>query len=423
MAKSPATSLLGAIIEARITALGGLGDGISSYNEKPLFVAKSCVGDKLRLRIIHENHEGLTAAMEAILEPGPERRLPPCPYFSACGGCTLQQLEESSYHAFKTSLLHNALSRAGFAAHEARMLFLPAATRRRVEFKTHFPNGQLQLAFYEPRSRNPVAIENCLVLEPALQALMLPLQTALRRLTFQQYIRAINLTLADSGIDLLLQVSALTPKPDRELAPLLEEVQLARASLKVNDGPAIPAAERFPVTMHFGNTDVPLPPEAFLQASAAGQHALTEAVLAHIPAQGRVVDLFCGLGTYTFPLLFRQSVHAVELDAAMVAALTKTQYPGLSAATRDLFKDPLRPDELSAFSAAVMNPPRAGAKAQVQAIASSALRHVVMVSCNPSSFTRDAQLLKQAGFSLTFAKGIDQFVYNPHLEIVAAFTR
>ena len=265
---------LGSIVEARITSLGGLGDGVAEHGGKPLFISKACVGDRLRVRITHHHHEGNTGVIETLLEPGPDRQPAPCPYFERCGGCSLQQMRETEYRMFKTTMLRAAITRAGYNADNAETVFLPPATRRRVEFKTHFPEGQLQLAFYEPRSRTPVSIATCLILHPELEALMLPLQHGLRQLNFQQCIHAVSLTRADSGIDLVLHVSAVTPKPQLVLAPLLESLNLARASLCVNDAPAVVTTQRAPVTMRFGDVDIPLPPDAFLQAASEGQQML-----------------------------------------------------------------------------------------------------------------------------------------------------
>src|SRR5690606_13766542 len=95
----------------------------------------------------------------------------------------------------------------------------------------------------------------------------------------------------------------------------------------------------------------------------------------------------------------------------------------VSTEKRDLFRQPLNPAELNRFQACVINPPRAGAKAQAEALAKSAVGVVAMVSCNPATWSRDARTLKNAGFSLASVDVIDQFVWSPHLEIVSVFTK
>ena len=136
-----------------------------------------------------------------------------------------------------------------------------------------------------------------------------------------------------------------------------------------------------------------------------------------------VVDLFCGIGTYSFCLSESTKVHAVEGDADMIAAIRRHATPSLSVEQRDLFKNPLTAKELARFDAAIINPPRIGAKAQTEQLAQSDIGTICMVSCNPASFARDAKILGSAGFTLAQAQGIDQFVYSPHLEITGVFTR
>src|SRR5690606_18143551 len=90
---------------------------------------------------------------------------------------------------------------------------------------------------------------------------------------------------------------------------------------------------------------------------------------------------------------------------------------------RDLFKHPLSPDELGAFDAVVIDPPRAGAKAQVAELAKSNTKQVIYVSCNGSTFVQDAKVLVAGGYKLKSVQPVDQFVWSKHLEIVAEFGR
>jgi tRNA/tmRNA/rRNA uracil-C5-methylase (TrmA/RlmC/RlmD family) len=172
--------------------------------------------------------------------------------------------------------------------------------------------------------------------------------------------------------------------------------------------------------------DVPLPAGAFLQAAAEGQQVLTDFVLTHTKGAQKIADLFCGIGTYSLPASRHASVAAFELEGASVATLRETAKKNalkLTATARDLFKNPLAIKELAGFDAVILNPPRAGAKTQTEAIAASTVKKLVMISCNPASFARDAKTLKSAGFTLSHALGLDQFVWSPHLEICAAFER
>jgi len=88
---------------------------------------------------------------------------------------------------------------------------------------------------------------------------------------------------------------------------------------------------------------------------------------------------------------------------------------------RDLFRRPLLLDELNKFEAAVIDPPRAGAEAQVTMLAKSTIKTLAYVSCNPVSFARDAKILTDAGYSLEAVTPVDQFRWSYHVELVGAF--
>jgi len=410
-----------------VESLGGLGDGIASYNGKPLFIPKSCAGDRLEVRIVHENHNGLQGVIERIISPGPERRDAPCPYFDRCGGCSLQQLVPVAYREFKTRMLHSALARAGFPSPDAQVVFLPAATRRRVEFKVSHEAGNIALSFHAPRSHTAIAIDQCLVLRPELQAMIAPVNRALSSYKAAKYLYAVSLTAADSGIDMLLTFKGCDIASLPPLDRIASELNLARICVRIAETQPIVAVQSTSVDMQLGDFLVPLPPDAFLQATREGQEQLTTAALKAAEGATSVIDLFCGIGTYSFPLSAQSAVHAIEGEAVMVAAIQKAAQKygirSLTAEARDLFKHPFTVQELARFDAAVINPPRTGAKAQTEALAQSAISSVAMISCNPATFARDAQILAAGGFSLVSAQGIDQFVWNQHLEIAALFRR
>ena len=138
----------------------------------------------------------------------------------------------------------------------------------------------------------------------------------------------------------------------------------------------------------------------------------------------RVADLFAGCGTFSLPLAEHADVHAVEGNGAMLTALDKgwRMAEGLKRVTteaRDLFRRPLMPDELARFDAVVIDPPRAGAEAQVSELAKSRIPVIAFVSCNPVTFARDARLLVDAGWRLDWVQVVDQFRWSPHVELVA----
>ena len=112
-------------------------------------------------------------------------------------------------------------------------------------------------------------------------------------------------------------------------------------------------------------------------------------------------------------------------DASQVAckaAAGAAQLP-IFASHRDLFRNPLMVDELDKFSAVLLDPPRAGARDQIERLAESQVAKIVYLSCNPSSWSRDARTLLDAGYRLAELRPIGQFRWSTHVELASLFTR
>jgi 23S rRNA (uracil1939-C5)-methyltransferase len=180
-----------------------------------------------------------------------------------------------------------------------------------------------------------------------------------------------------------------------------------------------------PPYQQFGAATVVPPPGAFLQATATGQEALLAGVKEALGDATHLVDLFAGCGTFALPMAEQARVLAVESDVTMLRALDKgwRQAQGLKHVTheaRDLFRNPLLREELSRFDGAVIDPPRAGAEAQVAELARARVPRIAHVSCNPITFARDCARLVAAGYRLDWLQVVDQFRWSTHVELVAA---
>jgi 23S rRNA (uracil1939-C5)-methyltransferase len=338
----------------------------------------------------------------------------------------LQHLKPEDYRAFKTEGLHIALRKAGYNDATGEVHFLDAATRRRAEFKVMKAHKQVSLAYAMPRSHQLTPISECLILSSALQQRLAPLQKSMNNLSGVRP-ESVSLTEANNGaIDILMHYGTAAPLSVAQAETLMTEVGAARVSVEVNRRITV-LCKSAEVEVTCGKFAIALPPDAFLQAAAEGQAFLTEKVLTAMAGKKQILDLFAGIGIYSFALAANASVTAAEGDKTMVMALNAAaKRHGVAqvlAEPRDLFTHPYTRNELKRYDAVVINPPRAGAAAQVAELAKSGISSVVMVSCNPATFSRDARVLKGAGFKLHSAHGLDQFVYSAHLEIVAHFTR
>ncbi|HZU90992.1 MAG TPA: class I SAM-dependent RNA methyltransferase [Stellaceae bacterium] len=428
-------------VELVVERIGAHGDGIAHYAGEPVFLPFTAPGDRVRARLGLRRGGGHEGRVLALLSPGPGRARPPCPHFSRCGGCALQHLDADAYRRAKRAALATALARIGVDPETIEPLRTVPPGRRRARLglvRPRDPQLPVRIGFRERFRHELVDLRQCPVLEEGLLALVEPLRHYARDLLPPGGMAEALLTRTDSGVDLLFEAAAPPGIEALEtLAGLAAERDLARAVWRCS-GVEIPVVERRPVRLLLSGVAVRVPPGAFLQASAAAEAILVEEVVGGVGVARPALDLFAGLGAFAFALrrggpqprasMARAGtprVHAVEGDRSAAAALAAAA-AGVSDVTverRDLARDPLRPDELARYAAAVFDPPRAGALAQAEALAASSLAAIVAVSCNPATFARDASRLLAGGFRPVRIVPIDQFVWTPHLEIAALFRR
>jgi len=358
--------------------------------------------------------------------PGPHRQTPPCEHFSSCGGCQLQHVDEEALGAFVHDRVVHAARAQGLEAREVLPVHLsPPGSRRRAALHGLRTAGGAVLGFRAAGSHRIVDLSACPVLHPALARLIGPLRAFLAAWGPREMV-GIDLALGDQGVDVALGPLALEGLEATEAAlAFAREQGLARLACDQGFG-AETLWEPEPVTITLSGTPVSLPPGAFLQATADAEARMVGDAAQWLAGAGTIVDLFAGLGTFAFGLAGRARVLAVEADrAAHLACKAAGARAGgrVLALHRDLFRNPLRPEELQRFDAVLLDPPRAGARAQVAELAASRVERIVYVSCNPSSWARDAAVLAAAGYRLARLRPVGQFRWSTHVELVSLFQR
>jgi 23S rRNA (uracil1939-C5)-methyltransferase len=280
------------------------------------------------------------------------------------------------------------------------------------------------VGFMRARSHEIVQLDDCPILSPTL-ATALPVARAVAQI-LSQLAKPLDIVVTASmeGLDVDFRgPGKLSFEIAQALVGLAGKLDLARLS---NHGEVV--IERRPPLIQMSKARVAPPPGGFLQATELGEATLARLVMEGIGKAKKVADLFAGSGTFTMRLAEQAEVHAVESDAAALAALERGAHhtQGLRTVTterRDLFRRSLLPTELNRFDAVVMDPPRAGAEAQARDLAASSVGRVVSVSCNAQTFARDAKILIDGGYELRGVTPVDQFRHSAHVELVGSFER
>lgn len=356
----------------------------------------------------------------------PERRLAPlCPHVSACGGCSVQHMNDDLYARWKATLLAMPLAQRGIVVDPEPMLSVPVGSRRRATFAGRWDQGELALGFHGARTHTIEPIVACAVLRPEIVAALPLLGRIAAHVSPSNATPRVHVLACDNGFDVSIELGV--PRAGgRDQATLAQWARQARVARLTVDGQPVLMLEK-PVIRIAGVTVAP-PPGAFLQAAIETEALLGALVASGIGKARRVADLFSGLGTLSLGLATKARVLTVDSDADLLAALgtAVANVQGLKPVDRlrrDLMRDPLAPKELEAFDAVVLDPPRAGAAAQCQALVKSKVRRVVMVSCNPATLARDLRVLIDGGFRLDGITPVDQFLFTAHLEAVAVLSR
>ena len=402
-----------------INELGFLGDGVAVHAGERLIVPLALPGETWRVRRRGKRVEPL-----ACLAADPRRQAPVCPHFGDCGGCALQHLPEGAEDALKVRRIEGALAARGLAVPGPIPLHQsPLGSRRRL--RLGFTRDG-QLGFRRRADSAIVAVAVCPIARPELVALFAPLGHLLRRLQVARQTAQrggeVTLTALDAGAEVVLHLGAELELADREaLAAFAEAQDLVRLAVSVGAATPEPVAERKPPVLTIAGQQVALPPAAFLQATREGEGALQAFTAGHLAGARKVVDLFAGVGTLGRALLAAGTfVRAFEAVPELVAA---ARHPQIEATRRDLSAAPLQPDELRRTDAVILDPPRAGALAQSEALAASDVPRLVYASCEPASFARDAAVLVAGGYRLAALEAVDQFRFAPEIELAAGFVR
>lgn len=395
-------------ITTTIISLGHKGEGVAEIDGKKVFVPLALPGETVEIEA-----DGDRGTLLGVVTPAANRVEPFCPHFGACGGCQLQHMDRPSYEAFKISLVETPLHFAGIDQKVARFVDAAGDGRRRATLHARKEGaGYMRL-----RSHQVHDLDTCPILVPGLAK-----APDIARAVMQSVGEAdVSFTASLSGLDVAIRTEKKQARMDR-VAPLVGRFKLARLAL---NGEMVLQAQ--PPIVEMGKARVEPPIGSFLQATATAEAVLAEYVINAVGKAKTVADLFCGVGPFALRLAETRPVAAFDSDKPGIAALDKARrftkgLREITAKARDLFRDPLTQFELD-YDAVVLDPPRAGAEAQVRELAKSKVRTVVMIACDARTFARDAAILVAGGYAMSDLVAVDQFTQSTHVEIAATFQR
>ncbi len=418
-------------IRLDIHEIGARGDGIAELDGRRYFVPFTLPGETVDAEPRDKRGEGIAADLLEVLAPSRHREAPPCAHFKVCGGCALQHWRRDAYTAWKVELIVRALAQRGVEAprFEPPLVGAPGE-RRRTDFVLRRQGRRVVAGFHERASAEIVDVGTCVVARPGLSALLEPLRASLASVLPEGGAADAMVNETASGLDLLIRPHRrldLSLERREALVALAESADLARLCWGDRASAEPVVVRRTPLLIFgeaTGEVRIEPPPGAFLQATQRAELAMRAMVGAWTGEAPRLADLFAGLGALSLGRAGKLALFESDRQAvAAVAAAARRLGGKVTAERRDLFRNPLTAAELDAFDAVLLDPPRAGAAAQSAELARAKVPRVVYGSCDPGSFARDARTLQDGGYRLEKLLPVDQFLWSPHIELIALFAR
>ena len=418
--------------EVFITELAGEYEGICLINNEKIYVPYALKGEKILGEIYFRRGKQKALKIVKILEPSSERIEPFCPKFTLCGGCSLQHIQEQNYRKLKTKQLQKALVDLEIPYEASFSYWGKQHERRRLSLSYKKFKDSLLLGFFRHRSSSIEHIDSCPLITDTLNALIEPLRAFLTTICQNRQSGFVHLTQLDNTIDLSWSPARFKSK---DLTPdLICQWNNFAATHKI--GRVTRAGKdligsRLSPELHWLEKPIHFPPASFLQPSVPSERYMIQKMLEYIKQINfepkAFYDLFCGLGTFSLPLLEvkgKKPLKSFDCDGPAHKILKEYAKgrKNWEVEQRDLFSDPYH--DFLPESLVVLDPPRAGARDQIQAlIQSTGKMALVMISCDEQTMARDIARLTQENFELIELTGIDQFPWTTHIESMAFLQR
>lgn len=327
------------ILDLTIEKLNHEGLGVSHYNNIPIIIDNALPGEVIKIKITEIFREYAVTKNLEIITSSQFRAIPPCKYFFKCGGCRLQHF--ALYDEYKLSMISDALKDMVFKDVIHSIIKIPHNSRRRANFKVK----DYKLNFNKMKSNETVAISNCLLLDNQINDLIVPINDLLKKIRLN--VTALNITSSDTGIELLFFCDK---NLDLEHCSILSnfaiKFDIARIAWQIKKASPYSIIQRKPVQIVFNNIAIDLPINSFLQVSKQSSILMSEIILSHLD-DSKILELYCGCGSFTIPMSLKASVYAVEGNDlainSLISAAKKYKLP-IKTLVQDLYQNPVSYD-------------------------------------------------------------------------------
>ncbi len=412
------------------------GKGVARIDGKVYFVADAVPGDVLEAKTTSDSGRYGEAEILELLTPSPMRKKPLCAVATSCGGCQWMGIDYAQQLDWKQSFISSALTRIGKldAGLSVEMIAAPSAYhyRNRVLLRLHLSEGgALSLGYFKRSTRELVPIDACAIAAPAINDFIQALHAA----SWEQL----------PGLKLRLECQEIPATSSGNLVVTLYPGDGPRSGVEafaerlakfsqvhwVGLATAMEAAPSVLFDQDLERSFLTVPGQ-FQQVNLDLNRTLRRLVLDHVQATlpERILDVCCGSGNLSLPLAdgvryiegiesSKKAIHIARQNAE-ANLLSNVRYLA-GDAEKHLWKCDRGQEP---FDLVILDPPRQGLYKGMVPLKNIGPKHIVYVSCDPTTLARDlGYLCRKDGYRLTRLVGLDFFPNTYHVETVAFLER
>lgn len=412
------------ITNIKIYAADSYGRGVGRHEGKVVFVPFTAPGDVIDCRVVSSEDSYDIAELTRIIEPSGHRVEPPCPYFGVCPGCTYQHIEYNLELELKGKRIAECLGKfGGTDAGEVKVTGSPNIFGYRSHVTLHlwYNGDETWCGLIDVSRRKVMHIDKCLLLPQFAR----DLPGRVRKLCAD--------LIGEYRGRFALRLPFIMDHVGRRvmLAPGRSPMRNVRRMMRVvfdELESAFPVVKKIQRII-YGHS-FKFNPLSFTQANEALMPKLYEKARRAVASKrkGKILDLYSGVGVLGVICAGEDGVTFIEQTPSAVEDIQRNVISNgvvdatiVEADVAAVLGDILNEDE---FGWVLVNPPRKGIpKEVVETLAGCSIKDMVYVSCNPATLGRDVGRLREGGFKVVSAEGVDMFPRTPHVESVVVLSR
>jgi 23S rRNA (uracil1939-C5)-methyltransferase len=426
------------LIDIEKLAFGGSGFG--RIDGKACFVPYTAPGDIAEISIAKDKSSFSEGVLKDLKKSSEFRTSPPCPVFGTCGGCDWQHIAYDEQCRQKELIFAETLWRiARVEASRIKPIHKapsPFGYRQRIQLKVNATGGKLSVGFYRSGSHYVVDIpDRCEIAAPALNRALPEVRALVASCGEPQNVPQIDLVASsdDQASAIIHYIGDDKDRFSRYLDEAGKSLHIVR-SLSLQTGRKSSLTNIFGADMvgytvpcsNGGELELCFSPDSFSQVNSVQNRSIVSSVIDFCSVSGArsILDLYCGNGNFSLPVagIAERIVGFEAYEKSVSFANYNAECNGITNAgyfCRDAAEGV---DEIigsgGLFDMVIIDPPRSGAREIVSKLARIASPHVIYISCDPPTLSRDLATLKKSGFEVVSVQPVDMFPQTYHLESI-----